>query len=152
MSGNTRSRGGRKVSEILNSDRSGLGKILSQARRIDKLDKKLASILDSDLKDQIRVAALKENLVVLMTPSAAVATRVRMDRDAILRAFQAAGAKGVTQLQVRVAPMPETRTTSRQRRKLPDVGRKSLERFASDSGDSSIMALLDESSRKPDRD
>ncbi len=141
----------RQVSELLKSRSSGLGKLLDQARQLQFLDQKLADLLEPEIGSQVQVAALRENCLVLVTPSAALATRLKHDSDSLLNSLQASGVKGISQIRVRTAPLSQTKPVSRRKRKLPDIARQSLERFAADSGDDDILDLLRRGRRRDER-
>ncbi len=134
--------GGKPVSEMLKSRSSGLGQLLKHARKLEQLDQKLANILEPDISGRVRVAALHDHRLVLITPSAALATRLRLDSEDLLKALQAVGVKGISQIQIRTAPLSQVEVIQRRKRQLPEIGRKSLQRFARDSGDDEILDLV----------
>ena len=134
--------GGKPVSEMLKSPSSGLGELLKHARKLEFLDQKVAAILETDISGRVRVAALHDQRLVLITPSAALTTRLRLDRDSLLKALQAGGVKGIAQIQVRTAPLSQVAAIQRRKRQMPEIGRESLERFAKDSGDEEILELV----------
>jgi len=127
--------GSKQVTELLKSGSSGLGKLLQQARKLQSLDRKLATILEPGISSQVRVASLIEQRLVLITPSAALATRLRQDSESILSALRASGARNISHIQVRTAPLPGVENNPRKKRGLPAAARESLEQFAKDSGD-----------------
>ena len=134
--------GGKPVSEMLKSRSSKLGQLLKHARKLEYLDQKLAAILESDISGRVRVAALHEQRLVLITPSSALATRLRLDSEGLLKALHASGVKGISQIQVRTAPLSKVEKTQRRKKQLPEIGRQSLQRFAKDSGDEEILELV----------
>lgn len=127
---------------MLKSRSSGLGQLLKHARKLEQLDQKLANILEPDISGRVRVAALHDHRLVLITPSAALATRLRLDSEDLLKALQAVGVKGISQIQIRTAPLSQVEVIQRRKRQLPEIGRKSLQRFARDSGDDEILDLV----------
>lgn len=134
----SRRRRARQVGEVLKSESPGVAKLMKTARQIQFLDQKLSALLDPGMKENVQVAALHGNCLVLVTPSAALATRLRMDADSLMASLQRAGVAGVSELKIRTAPLPKPKTATRTRRKLPDIAIQSLERFAEDSGDESL--------------
>ena len=132
----------RPVSDILNSRSSGLGELLSHARQLDFLDQKLNNMVEPAIAEQVQVAALHDRCLVLITPSAALATRLRQDSHSLLKALLASGVSGIDNIQVRIAPVSRAREEYRRRRPLPEIARQSLRRFAKDSGDPEIMAIF----------
>ncbi len=91
---------------------------------------------------QVQVAAMHDECLVLLTPSAALATRLKMDSDSLLNSLKASGVKGLSQIKVRTAPITRTRKETRHKRELPECARLSLERFAHDSGDEETRDLI----------
>ena len=116
--------------------------MLSHARHLDFLDQKLNNIVEPAIAEQVQVAALHDRCLVLITPSAALATRLRQDSQSLLKALLASGASGIDNIQVRTAPVSRAHKEYRQRRPLPEIARQSLQRFAQDSGDPEILALI----------
>jgi len=133
---------GRQVTDLLDTRTPGLGKILDHARQLDRLDQLLTGLMEPELSQHVRVAALRDGCLVLITPSAAVATRLKMDGESLLTALRNTGTRGIDRLKIRTAPLPGRRELPRRRKHLPDVARQSLERFAQDSGDSEIFDLI----------
>jgi hypothetical protein len=125
----------RQVSEVLNTQNPGLGKLLKQARQIQFIDGKLAGLLDPGMSANVQAAAVHDNCLILVTPSAALATRLRMDSDVLLQSLEAAGVKGISQLKIRTAPLSRIKKVERKRRKLPEIARLSLQRFAEDAAE-----------------
>ena len=144
MAGNSQSpkRSARQVGELLNSESKSLGKLLSHARQLQFLDQKLAGLLEPEMCAQVQVAAMHDECLVLLTPSAALATRLKMDSDSLLNSLKASGVKGLSQIKVRTAPITRTKKETRHKRQLPECARLSLERFAYDSGDEETRDLI----------
>ena len=66
-----------------------------------------------------------------------------MDSEQLIRSLQNAGERSISQIEVRVAPIGSDPVTARQERELSTVARQSLERFAEDSGDAEIKAIIE---------
>lgn len=125
----------RSVSRLLEPSSGSLGSLMARARRLQKLDRQLESVLGPELAERVRAAALRDGCLVVVTPSAALATRLRMDRESLLRALGHASREPIRELQVRVAPLSGWQPEPRKRRRLPESARQSLQRFAEDTGD-----------------
>ncbi len=132
----------RPVSELLQSRSSGLGQLLNHAQYLLMLDKKLSCIVEPAIAKQVQVAALNQRCLLLITPSAALATRLRHDSQCLLKTLLASGVRGIDDIQVRTAPLSLAREEHRQRRALPEIAKQSLQRFAQDSGDPEILAII----------
>ena len=133
-----RRRRARQVGDVLKSESPGVAKLMKKARQVQFLDQKLSALLDPGMKENVQVAALHGQCLVLVTPSAALATRLRMDADSLMASLHRAGVAGVSELKVRTAPLPNPKAATRTRRRLPEIARQSLQRFAEDSGDESL--------------
>ena len=115
---------------------------MAQARAIDKLDKLLARFLEPGLAGQVRVASLKDRCLVLVTPKAAIATRLRMDSPHLVKTLRANGLRSVKEIRIRVAPLHRTLENKVKRRELPRAAREALQRFAQDCGDEDLEAII----------
>ncbi|NIP17757.1 MAG: DUF721 domain-containing protein [Xanthomonadales bacterium] len=133
----------RRISELLKSGGSGFGKLLARARELDRLDRSLAGLLEPEMAAMVHVANLRDDCLVLVTPSAALATRLRMDAAQLVRSLHAAGIRGIRDIAVRVAPFESAPASQPRKRRLPDAARNALERFAADSGDEEIRAIVE---------
>ena len=127
------------MSGLLKAPSRGLARLMAQARRLQTLDQRLHKLVEPQIADQVQVAALHDACLVLVTPSAALATRLRMDSDGLLRALNAEGGQHIQELKIRIAPLARPRTEPRKRRKLPETARQSLWRFARDTGDQELL-------------
>jgi hypothetical protein len=132
----------RQVSELLKPGKSTLGKLLAVARELDRLDRKLATLLDPSMVSSVQVAALRDHCLLLATPSAALATRLRLDSGHLVKALHAAGEKNIREIAIRVAPVSRNKPVERHARELSETAKRSLERFAEDSGDAEIAAIV----------
>ena len=125
--------GSRPVGDWLNTPDAGLSALLAVARRLDRIDRQLQARLDPGMARQLRAAALRDGELLLITPSATLATRLRLDAEHLVRALQAAGETSVTRLAVRVAPLPVAQEESRRPRPLSPAAQEVFERFAADT-------------------
>lgn len=135
----------RSVSRLLEPSSGSLGSLMARARHLQKLDRQLESVLGEELASRVKAAALRDGCLVVVTPSAALATRLRMDRDSLLRALGHANRETIRELQVRVAPLSGWQPESRKPRRLPESARQCLQRFAADIGDETYKDRTDTS-------
>ncbi|NND45828.1 MAG: DUF721 domain-containing protein [Xanthomonadales bacterium] len=138
----------RPLSGLLKPAGGTLGKLVGEARRIQALEQRLHRLLEPAMASRVRVAGIRRDCLVLVTPSAAIAARLRMDSQSLLSALSRPGKAVAGQLQVKVAPLPVDTTESRQRRSLPDSARKCLQRFAEDTGDASLQQRLERKTKE----
>ena len=87
----------------------------------------------------MRVAALKDDCLILVTPSAGLATKLRMDKASILKTIQATVKVKIIDLKIRTAPITPAMRLLKTRRELPVAAIRSLERYAKDSGDQELQ-------------
>lgn len=119
----------RSVKTVLESRNGQIGGLLSQARAISNIEEKLTSLLDKEMAGQVRVATIRNGCLILVTPSAALATRLKLDQTSIVRSLNAAARINISTLQVRTAPIPRLQENTRKRRAIPDAAREVLSRF-----------------------
>ena len=94
----------RAVTEIASGDDRGLAGLLARAQQLDRLDRALATHLDERYAPHVRVANVRNGVLVLATPVAPIATRLRMEAPALLEALRAAHGGTLASLEVRVTP------------------------------------------------
>ena len=81
------------VSEVFNDPDSSLSNLLERASYLMQLEKLLIGQLDSDLAAEFQVAAARKNRLILISPSASWATRLRMEAPHLIKSLHAAGAR-----------------------------------------------------------
>ncbi|NIM70828.1 MAG: DUF721 domain-containing protein [Xanthomonadales bacterium] len=141
----------RPVNEWLRTRGAGFGELLARAREYQRLEQVLGRLLAPELAALTRIAVRHEARLVLVTSSAAVAARLRLDSQRLLQDLAEAGTTGIAELEVRVAPLPAGTTPERTRRPLSPAARQALDRFARDSGDPEIEAIIRGSGKPPKR-
>jgi hypothetical protein len=94
----------RSVSEILAEPGSSFGSVLKQASRLLQIQRLLQGYLDPGLRDYVRVAAIRDNELVLITSSAARATQLRMQAATLAQSMRSDGFPEIGRIVVRVAP------------------------------------------------
>jgi hypothetical protein len=117
------------VPELLSDSGSSLGSMLRHARLLRRLQARLAEFLDPELAAHFQVANIRQNRLVLIAPSAAWVTRLRMQAPEALRSLQQAGYPEIESIDVRVAPLAEIRSDSRRRRPLTPAARRALDQM-----------------------
>lgn len=97
-----------RLSEILTdqgaSQGSSLGGLLRRAGLLAQLQDVLAGALHPDLAGHMRVANVRDQRLILITPSPAWATRLRMQSRQLLEVLRHAGLADVDRVEVRVVP------------------------------------------------
>jgi hypothetical protein len=117
----------RDVSEVL-SDRGGsFGSVLNRASRLMRVQKLLLRFVDPELRGQVRVAAIKQGRLVLLTPSAAWATRLRMQAPRLIESLRGAGLAEIRNITVKVAPLPGQPAADRRRKPLSPAAEQAFQ-------------------------
>jgi hypothetical protein len=90
------------VAEVLAASPSRLGAILQHAAYLAQLQRLLENALEADLTGHFQVANARQNRLILLAPSSAWATRLRMQSAEVLTALHRSGHAEFDQVDVRV--------------------------------------------------
>jgi len=96
-----------RTSEVLPGPSSSLGKTLQHVRLLQRVQRILSVSLEPSLRDQFQVANIRQNRLILLAPSSAWATRLRMESANLIHAMREAGFAELCSVEVRVAPRVE---------------------------------------------
>lgn len=119
-----------RVSEVLSDHNSHLGQLLRRASLLMQLDQLLASLFDAELAAHFQVAALRKNRLILVSPTAAWATRLRMQAPQVIGALRQRGYTGIEHIDIRVAPLVEQAGEERHKKPLSPAAQHALELMA----------------------
>ncbi len=120
----------RRIGEILSDPGSSLGNLLDRASYLMQLEALLTGLLDSDLAAQFQVAAARKNRLILISPSAAWATRLRMQAPRLISSLHAAGVRQIEYIDIRVAPLVKLSPAKRSKRPLSAAAKQALGHMA----------------------
>jgi hypothetical protein len=95
-----------------------------------KVQQILSGSVDPSLADRFQVANVRQGRLILLAPSAAWATRLRMDTPRLLETLHRAGFPELSDIEIRVAPLVEQAATSRSRKPLSTAARQALRAMA----------------------
>ncbi len=115
-----------RLSEVLNHPDSSLGNLLERARYLMQLENILTDLLEADLAAQFQVAATRKNRLILISPSASWATRLRMQAPRLISSLHAAGARQIDHIDIRVAPLVNLSVGTRSKRPLSAAAKQAL--------------------------
>jgi hypothetical protein len=118
------------LSEILSSQESSLGGVLKRAQVLLQLQRLLADSVDPSLANRFQVANIRQNRLILLTPSAAWATRLRMQVPQLLRILHQSGFTDLRDIETRVAPLVEHPSAERTGKPLSEAARQALDLMA----------------------
>ncbi len=127
-----------RVGEVLDDPDSSLSNLLERASYLMQLETLLTGLLDPDLAAQFQVAAARKNRLILISPSASWATRLRMQAPRLISSLHAAGLRHIEYIDIRVAPLVKLSTSTRSKRPLSAAAKQALghmARFRSKTGE-----------------
>ena len=106
MGTNTNSKSGKSsaVSEFLKPADQQLSSLLGRARYLDKIDQTLAAALEPNISPHVRVANVRNRILILITPVAPIASRLRLQQAALLSTLQSKFPDVFDSLDIRVTP------------------------------------------------
>jgi len=116
-----------RISEVLSDHGSSLGSLLRRVGFLMQIEHLLANCLDSDLASHFQLANIRENRIVLVSPGAAWATRLRMQAPQLLKALHQAGYAEIEHIDVRVAPLVKQPGSTRRKRPLSPAAKQALD-------------------------
>jgi hypothetical protein len=124
----------RRVGEFLTNTGSDtgsrLGNLMQRAAYLMQLESLLSSLVEPDLAAHFQVAAARKNRLILISPTASWATRLRMQAPQIISSLHAAGVTKIEHIDIRVAPLVRQSTESRSNRPLSDAAKTALDHMA----------------------
>jgi hypothetical protein len=86
--------------------RGGLAKLLARAEQLARLETLLDELVDPALARHVRVANVRDGRLILVTPVAPIATRLRLEAPRLLEGFREHGIEFFDRIETRVAPFP----------------------------------------------
>lgn len=119
-----------RVADVLTNHSSSLGGLLKRASFLMQLEHLLAGFLDPAMSAHFRVADYREKRLLLLAPTAAWATSLRMQAPQLVADLQRAGFADIERIDVRVAPVVDLPVTSRTRRPLSPAAKLAFEQMA----------------------
>ena len=119
-----------RVAEVLDDPDTSLSNLLERASYLMQIETLLTGLLDSDLAAQFQVAAARKNRLILISPSASWATRLRMQAPRLISSLHAAGARQIEHIDIRVAPLANPPAEKRSKRPLSAAAKQALGHMA----------------------
>jgi hypothetical protein len=119
-----------RVSEVITDHGSSLGILLRRANMLMQIEHLLAGFLDSKLAPHFQVGAVRENRLILISPSASWATMLRMEAPHLIKSLQGAGFPEIEHIDIRVAPLVEQHQSPRKKRTLSPAAQQALDLMA----------------------
>lgn len=95
----------RHIADLIRPGPSGFPGTLARARRLQELETLVKGLLGPEFTGEVRVANLRGATLVLVTPSAAIAARLRMEANDLASTLRARGADDIERIELRIAPL-----------------------------------------------
>ena len=119
-----------QIREVLTDPESNLGNLLKTAAVLKRVQSRLTRLIEPDLATHFQVAAVRKNRLILVTPTAALATRLRMQAPQLIRSLQKSNLAFIEHIDIRVAPLVEQKEQPRKKRPLSPAARQALDYMA----------------------
>jgi len=117
-------------SDILSTRGSSLGAVLTHARLLLQLQNLLTGSVDPSLASHFQVANLRQDRLILLAPTAAWSTRLRMETPNLLGILHRAGHADIRDIEIRVAPLIEPPARTRDLKPLSAAATQALASMA----------------------
>jgi hypothetical protein len=119
-----------RVSEVITDHGSSLGVLLRRAGMLMQIEQLLAGFMEPRLAAHFQVATIRENRLILISPSASWATMLRMQASQLIKSLHQAGHTEIEHIDIRVAPLVEQPASSRKKRALSPAAQQALDLMA----------------------
>jgi hypothetical protein len=119
-----------RPTDVLASPATSFSGLLERAGLLLRLERLVCSVLEPELAGRVRVANLRQNRLILLTPSAAWATRLRMVAPKVVDDLRRSGFTDVESIDVRVGQLPPEPPAERRARPLSSAARQALDLMA----------------------
>ena len=119
-----------RVSEVITDHGTSLGILLQRASMLMQIEHLLAGFLEPGLAAHFQVATIRENRLILISPSASWATTLKMQAPQLIKSLHRAGYTEIEHIDIRVAPLVEQRESPRKRRTLSPAAQQALDLMA----------------------
>jgi len=92
------------INELLSESEGSFGKVLQRARALDRLNRRVARLLDDDLARHCQLANVREGRLIFACNSPACATRLRLQAPSLLQQLHDAGLEDIEAIEVKMIP------------------------------------------------
>ena len=123
----TPSRVGEIISDSGKNSRKNLGAFYDHARVLAQLDSLLSGFTSPDLATRFQVANLRQDHLILIVPSASLATRLKLQVPEMLEFLHTSGVHQVHDIEIRVAPLQKPQVEHRSRRETSAAAREAAD-------------------------
>ena len=114
------------VGEVISESGHTLSALVCHARSLARVESLLTDLAGEELATHFQVAAMRQDRLVLLTPTASWATRLRMQAGQMLHLLQQSGYRHLRHVDIRVAPTQREHTETKVRRPLSPAAELAL--------------------------
>ena len=139
-----------RVSEVITDHGTSLGILLRRASMLMQIEHLLAGFLEPGLAAHFQVGTIRENRLILISPSASWATTLKMQAPQLIKSLHRAGYTEIEHIDIRVAPLVEQRESPRKRRALSPAAQQALDLMSQLEDDEEGSVQSNESPDHPD--
>ncbi len=115
------------VGDVLSNTDNNLSALIRKARALTQVESILAAEIDPTLAGQFQAAAIRQDRLILVTPSASWAMRLRMHTNLMLRALQQSDHEHLRFIDIRVAPLSHETDKPRVHREVSPAAKLAFE-------------------------
>jgi hypothetical protein len=119
------------VRDVISGSDSAFAMLLNQAKSLAEVESVLAGFGSQGELGNFQVAAMQHDRLVLITPTASWATRLRMQAQAMLRFLRASGYPQLGHIEVLVAPIARQVATPKTPKKTSPAAKTALNLMSS---------------------
>ena len=120
-----------RVGELITEPGNNLGSLFSHARVLAKLDSLLTGFSDPELATRFQVANIRQDRLTLLTPSAAWATRLRLQTTSMLGFLKASGYAQIRYIDIRISPLQRREPEPKNRRESSPAAKEAADIISS---------------------
>lgn len=117
------------MDELITDPGNNVGAFYNHAKVLARLDSLLSGFLNPDLATRFQVANLRQDLLILLTPSASLATHIRQQTSELLTFLHASGFRQVHNIDIRIAPLQKPQPEAKIRRQNSTAALDAAERI-----------------------
>jgi len=125
-----------RISEVITDHGTSLGILMQRAHVLMRIEQLLSGFLDPEIATHFQVAAIRENRLILISPSANRATQLRLLTAQLIKHLHQSGFPEIEYIDIRVAPLSGQPATLKKKKSLSVAARQALDvmsRFREDS-------------------
>jgi hypothetical protein len=138
------------IDRTISGDSSSMGQLLKHAHELRQLHSLIGSFLEPQLAENCQVAACRDNVLVLITPTANWATRLRMKLPDIREFLHSSDYSTINEIEIRISPVTDKQPGIRRRKSLSPAAQHTFEQFAQLSVEAGEINQKSRNSEIPD--